>query len=102
MNCDNINVGELLVKLCKLSRLSNVDIRVRQSSFHPNMFEIQLDRKDHHVVETVDITRTFRGEQERAAEFVFDRALYDINRRDSRGVMLGDLKMEGRGADETW
>ena len=86
MNRDNINVGELLVKLCRLSRLSNVDIRIRQSSFHPNAFEIQLDRNDHHTVETIDITRTFRDEPERTAEFIFDRALYNINRLDSRGA----------------
>ena len=94
---NDINVGELLVKLCKLSKLHNVDIRIRQSSFHPNAFEIQFDRNDHHAVETIDITRTFNDEPERTAEFIFDRALYNVNRLDSRGVMLGDLKMEGCG-----
>ena len=98
MHHADANLGEALVKLCEYSRLHNVDIRVRQSSFHPNTFEIQLDRKDHHAVETIDITRTFIDEPERAAEFVFDRALYNINRLDSHGVMLGDLKMEGHGA----
>lgn len=92
----NSNIkGELIVKLCKLSKMCNVDIRVRQSSFHPNEFEIQLDRQDHHAVGTIDITRTFGNEPEQAADYTFDRLLYDINRLDSRGVMLGDLKMEG-------
>lgn len=92
---DDITVGELLVKLCKLSRLCNVDIRVRQSSFHPNAFEIQLDRNDHHHVETIDITRTFGDEPERTADFIFDRALYNVNRLDGRGVVLGDVVMRG-------
>lgn len=84
MHRDDTNLGEVLVKLCEYSRLHNVDIRIRQSSFHPNAFEIQLNRKDHHAVETIDIARTFNDEPERTAEFVFDRALYNINRMDAR------------------
>jgi hypothetical protein len=79
-NHADTNLGEVLVKLCEYSRLHNVDIRVRHSSFHPNAFEIQLDRKDHHAVETIDITRTFKDDPERAAEFVFNRALYNLGR----------------------
>lgn len=78
MTYDDINVGELLVNLCRLSKKHNVDIRIRRGLGIRNGFEIVLDRKDHHALGTIDITKTFPGEPEEAAEYVFRRALYDI------------------------
>ena len=79
-NCNDTHpVGELLVKLCELSRSHNVDIRCRQDSFNPNGFVIQLDRRDNHAATSFDTTRTFISEPEEVAEFAFRRALYDIN-----------------------
>jgi hypothetical protein len=75
---NDIPVGELLVRLCELSREHKVDIRFRQDPLIPNGFEIRLDRHDNHAVGGVDITRTFAYEPEDAAEYVFRRALYDI------------------------
>ena len=75
---EDINVGELLVQLCRLSKIYNVDIRIRRGLNIPNTFEIVLDRKDHHALGTIDITKTFIHEPEQAAEYVFERALYDI------------------------
>jgi hypothetical protein len=77
---NDINVGELLVKLCRLSKIHNVDIQIRQSQRYPNEFEIKLDRQNHHSVSTIDITRTMTGEPEDAAKHAFRWSLYDINR----------------------
>lgn len=84
---NNLPVGELLVKLCELSRSHNVDIRIRRSRLDiPNIFEIILDRKDHHALKTIDITKTFMCEPEQAAEYVFRRALYDIEQLDKAEI----------------
>lgn len=80
--CDTENIGELLVKLCRLSKTHDVDIRIRRGLCIPNVFEIVLDRKEHHALGTIDITKTFIGEPEQAAEYVFRRALYDIEQLD--------------------
>lgn len=84
MSHNNISVGELLVKLCELSREHNIDIRCRQSPFHPNGFEIQLDRKHHHAVGTVDITRIFNHDPEETAEYVFQRSLYNLKQLEEK------------------
>ena len=79
MTRDTENIGELLVKLCELSRSHNVDIRVRQHSFNPTVFEIRLDRKDNHAASLIDTARNFGpDEPERSAEYAFRRSLYDI------------------------
>ena len=77
---DSIYAGELLVKLCELSRSHNVDIRVRQDPLIPNAFEIRLDRKDNHAAARIDITRTFDDEPERAADYMFHGSLFNINK----------------------
>lgn len=79
MEQDSIYAGELLVKLCELSRSHNIDIRVRQDPLIPNAFEIRLDRKDGHAAVQIDISRTFKDEPERAADYAFHRALFNIN-----------------------
>lgn len=79
---NDTDVGELLVKLCELSRSNNIDIRVRQDPRIPNAFEIRLDRKDSHAAALIDITRTYKDASERAAEYAFRRSLYEINRLD--------------------
>ena len=81
---DKMSVGELLVKLCELSREHHIEIRVRQSTIHPNEFTIQLDRKNHHAAGTVDITRTFTDGPEQAAEYVFQRSLYDLKQLEKK------------------
>lgn len=56
---DYVNeLGDTLLKLCKLSRQHNVDIRIRQApgDLTGERFELRLDRGDHHAVETVDIS----------------------------------------------
>ena len=80
MSRDSIHVGELLVKLCELSRSCNVDIRISQYPYSPNTFEIRLDRKDNHAASLIDITRTFKGDLEGTADYVFHRSLYEINK----------------------
>ena len=79
---NDINIGELLVKLCRLSKTHNVDIQIRQSPYYSNEFEIKLDRKNHHSVSRIDITRTIVGEPEAAAEHAFHWSLYDIEQLD--------------------
>lgn len=73
-------LGETLVKLCKLSRQHNVDIRIRQvpGDFTGNRFELQLDRGDCHAVETVDITPTLNIYPSSCMEYAFERAKYSI------------------------
>lgn len=82
MGHNSIYAGELLVKLCELSRSHDVDIRVRQDPFNPNIFEIRLDRRDNHVASLIDITRTYIYEPEPAADYVFHRSLYEIKKMD--------------------
>lgn len=86
---DYINeLGETLVKLCKLSRQHNVDIRIRQvpGDLTGNRFELQLDRGEHHAVTTVDITPTLNEYPSSYLEYCFTRAKYNIKQ----------LQMEGK------
>lgn len=82
MSNNSIYAGELLVKLCELSRTHNVEIGVRQSPINPNTFEIKLYRDERGVSSLIDTTRTWIGEPERAADYVFHKSLYGINRLD--------------------
>ena len=73
-------LGDTLVKLCKLSRQHNVDIRIRQvpGDLTGNRFELQLDRGKFHAAETVDITPTLNTYPSSYLEHSFDRAKYNI------------------------
>lgn len=73
-------LGDTLLKLCKLSRQHNVDIRIRQApgDLTGNRFELQLDRGKFHAVETVDITPTLNEYPTYFLETCFNRAKYNI------------------------
>lgn len=76
-------VGELLVKLCELSRSHNVAISVKQNPDIPNAFELRLDHLNRHCVSQIDTTKTLINDPEQAAEYVFRRSLYEIKRLDN-------------------
>lgn len=73
-------LGDTLVKLCKFSRQHNVGIRIRPAlgDITGNRFELQLDRGNHHAVETLDITPTLNEYPSSYLEYCFDRAKYNI------------------------
>lgn len=83
MSNNSIYAGELLVKLCELSRTHNVEISVRQNPIVPNTFEIRLYRDKRAVSSLIDTTRTWIGEPERAADYVFYKSMDTINRFDT-------------------
>lgn len=83
MKSNSENTGDLLVKLCELARSNNIEIRVRQHPFNPTVFEIQLDRGDHHACSMIDTAKNFGPKDpERSAEYAFRRSLYDIEQLD--------------------
>lgn len=73
-------LGDILLKLCKISRQHNVDIRIRQvpGDLTGNRFEIQLDRGKCHAVETVDITPIPYTLPDKTLTYAFERAKYNI------------------------
>lgn len=73
-------LGDTLLKLCKLSRQHNVDIRIRQvpGDFTGNRFELQLDRDKFHAAETVDITPFLKAYPSDCMAYAFERAKYNI------------------------
>lgn len=75
-------LGDTLVKLCKLSREHGVGIRIRQvpGDVTGNLFELQLDRGIHHAREIVDISPVLKVYPNQLLEYTFDRAKYNIKR----------------------
>lgn len=80
---ESLPVGELLVKLCELSRSHNVSISIKQNPVIPNAFELRLDRLNHHHASQIDITKTFINDPQQVAEYTFRRSLYEIKRLDN-------------------
>ena len=74
------DIGDTLVKLCKLCREHGVDIRIRRvrDDFTMNRFELQLDRGEHHAVQSIDISTIPNMYPSKYAEYAFERAKYDI------------------------
>ena len=73
-------LGDTLVKLCKLSRQHNVDIRIKQvpGDLTGERFELQLDRGDHHAVAAVDISPFLKTYPSSCMAYAFERAKYSI------------------------
>ena len=72
-------IGEVLAKLCDISRRYNVDIRIRQCpEYLPSpVFELGLDRGKHHVRHLIDTDHTVSGPA-KCLEYAFERMRYDI------------------------
>ena len=74
-----IDLGATLLDLCKLSRMHNVDIRIKQvpNDLTGSLFELQLDRGKYHAAQTIDITETL-GDPSKYLHYAFEVAKFKI------------------------
>ena len=76
------NVGEVLLNLCSIAKMNNVNIQIFRDSRYAvdrTVFELRLNRDTFYASELIEIDQRLKCPAE-ALECAFNKALYNIKR----------------------